>query len=36
MLLTRYLKKAPNKKLKFIMTDTTQIQNKNGNLMIGR
>ena len=35
MLLTKYLKKAPNKKLNFIMTDTTFIQNKNGNNMIG-
>ena len=35
MLLTKYLKKAPNKKLKFIMTDTTFIQNKNGSDMIG-
>jgi hypothetical protein len=35
LLLTKYLKKTPNNKLKFIMTDTTFVQNKNGNDVIG-
>ena len=35
MLLSKHLKKTPNKKLTFIMTDTTFIQNKNGNDEIG-
>ena len=35
ILLTKYLKKGANKKLRFIITDTTFIPNKNGNNKVG-